>query len=491
MQNNLLAKSNFQQSTLPWGSSDLNSCSTNPSDSDPSLQNRLKSNADKNTFYQLFLTHYQQVGKTFEFINKWSDDPTRPFSISVTYFCQDDKTISFPNNWQINNASKQTSFSDWQSDDQDKISLQGWSEFLQRLFRNHPKKWYSQIPNLSPKEKDAFEQIFFKAYLYFVRLVNVQLYSEISFLSFLENIKADIIRVWSQRLLYNQKAHWLGYLPGADLKALGPDKIDLTLILNLDPKTLNLETLSPQQNDFFLKQKSKKAYDFSYNHPWHQSYKEFHDAFRDLTFRKKNNGFWTTLSKVLNNDLGIQLLFFNNEEYSLANLLNFWKLHDINDVNKQSFWFMDSPSMVELTKIIFGNKRGIQDGVDSAPKLQQRLDETKNKLLTDLKTALDQLVAFDSTITQLSIKGKTYALDQLISARDKLLNDQLDQKVIDQIKPLFSNQIYATDIIKKINSLSSQLRKKNLAIGLGTAGAVVALAGASGFAYWFLKIRKS
>ena len=47
------------------------------------------------------------------------------------------------------------------------------------------------------------------------------------------------------------------------------------------------------------------------------------------------------------------------------------------------------------------------------------------------------------------------------------------------------------DSLKRETEEEKSTKNQNLAIGLGTVGGVVVLAGAGGFAYWFLKIRKS
>ena len=488
----MLTQSNFQQSTLPWGSIDPTSCPGTSSETDADqIRNNLKLPDDKKPFYQLFLRNYQQIVETFSwFIGKAFFDSDSTFGILVQYFCQDNKTIPFPSDWRIRQGETQSFLNPASSST--KFTFQHWNNSLQKLSIDQIGEDSNIAQFLSARENNAFEEIFFKAYLYFVRLAKVQLYSDSGFVAFLENIKTWITQLYAEILINFQKAHWLGFLPGTDLKSLGTNKIDLTPILNLDPNRLNLDTLSLQQNNFLIKDLSKsRPYTLELKHPWNQPYKMIIDVFTKLL---NDITFWLELDSIFNSNFGIKVLFLNNQEYSLKNLSNFWKLNDMNNNENRSFSFLNSPSRVELTKLVFANKKGIKQGVDSPAKLQKLFVATKTKLLTDLKTALDQLVAFDSTITQLTIKGQKYNLDQLLPARDKLLNANFETEetgATAQIKALFSNQIYAADIIENINSASSRIRNKNLAIGLGTAGGVVALAGASGFAYWFIKTRKS
>ena len=373
-------------------------------------------------------------------------------------------------------------------------------------------------------------------------------------------------QLWSWKQL-----SWLSYFPGADLKSIGSNNADLSLVSNLDENNLFWEQMT---REHFNLVNNNRSYGYTTSETWNKPYRE---NFRKLARIVRPKEFFATLNNVLKNNLGIKSLLFNNEEYSLENLISSSSQFDDDDNGWLIFQSLNTASKIELMKIIFGNKRSIEQGVKDVNQLQQRFDETKRKLLTDLQTALKKLQEVDPKTVQLPINGKKYTINQLLQARTQLLNDQLDQKVIDQIKPLFSNSIYATDITKVIDQLKkykdiflfltklateqkltslkindqnysfaaliADLKKEfinfsqdsftelqslvdqdislkkletayqeslpstenkseaksstkkstnqNLAIGLGTAGGVVALAGVGGFVYWFVKIRKS
>ena len=382
----------------------------------------------------------------------------------------------------------------------------------------------------------------------------------------------------SKGLLDIQKSSYLQYLPEVIPTSVGEDGIDLTAIWNLDLNTFTLKDLNSKMGQMLL---DYRTYDpltldtrilvSKLNTP----YKANIELLKGLVEQKN---FWTTLNTVLKNNLGIKFLLLNNaEEYNLENLISSFSHYDSNKTIENFTTLATNQFREELTKLIFTNKRSIQQGIGKPAKLLAVFNQTKTQLLTELKTAFETLQKVDPKAIQLPINGEKYTINQLLQARTQLLNDQLDQKVIDQIKPLFSNSIYGKDVTKSIKQLEkykeilpfltklateqkltllkingsdysftslianakkqfadfakdsleeiqklvegkiilSQLdtayqeslpsspssaetksstkksNNQNLAIGLGTAGGVLALAGAGGFAYWFLKIRKS
>ena len=407
---------------------------------------------------------------------------------------------------------------------------------------------------------------------------NTDPYSDESFSLFLANITVTLTVGLFLQLSGVQKSSYLQYLPEVVPTSVGEDGVDLTAIWNLDSNTFTLKDLTPKITRLL---QVYRQYDITgldaFRNPASKlniSYKENIELLKGLVELKN---FWTTLNTVLKNNLGIKFLF-NNGEYNLENLISSFSHYDSSKTIENFTSLATNQFREELTKLIFANKRGIEQSVSTPEKLQKLFDNTKTQLLTRLQTVLETLQKVDPKTTRLPINGGKYTIDQLLQARTQLLNDQLDQKVIDQIKPLFSNQIYASDITKvvdqlakyreistfltklttnskftslKINdqdysftSLLADLKKEfidfsqksftelqnlvdqdislkkletayqefllssasnptatksstkksnnqNLAIGLGTAGGVVALGGASCFAYWFLKIRKS
>ena len=380
-------------------------------------------------------------------------------------------------------------------------------------------------------------------------------------------------------LLELKKSKYLQYLPGVNPTSVGEGGVDLTAIWNLDPNTFTLKDLNPGITQTLYDYRNYGLFELnSSSNSASKLNTPYKDNIEKLTNLVDNRDFWTNLNNVLKNNLGIQFLFLNGARYNLENLISSFSNYDSNKTIDNFTLLTTNQFREELTKLIFGNKRGIQYGIDTPDKLQKLFDGTKTQLLTRLQAALETLQKVDPTVTQLPIKGQKYDLNHLLQATTQLLNDQLDQKVIDQIKTLFSNSIYGQDVTKSIKQLEkykeilpfltklateqkltllkingsdysftsliadakkqfadfakdslgeiqklvegkiilSQLEtayqeslsssapnstetksstkkstNQNLAIGLGTAGGVVALAGAGGFAYWFLKIRKS
>ena len=391
------------------------------------------------------------------------------------------------------------------------------------------------------------------------------------------NLEVRLITYYASRILSLQKASFLQYLPGVDLKYLGTKQIDFTPILNLNPNTFTLKDLT-----IYITQKVANyhfydpldlvegAASFELKAP----YKANIQLLKGLV---EKPDFWTTLNAVLKNNLGIQFLFLNGARYDLENLIASFSHYDPGQTVRNFAYSATNQFREELTKLIFANKRGIQYGIDTPDKLQKLFDDTKDRLLSSLQTALRRLQEVDATTSQLPINGNKHDLSSLLQVTSKLLNPNLETEetgIVTQIKTLFSKQIYGFEIAKAANQLAkykeilpfltklatdqkrtslqikdqnysfasliadakkqfadfakdsldelqkliegkiivSQLKttyqeslsspstenksptqestNQNLVIGLGTAGGVVALAGAGGFAYWFVKIRK-
>ena len=487
-------------------------------------------------------------------------------SLSVYYFCQNNQTTPFSQNWIKVAGLKVKQFlrTSW-------ATFGDWINFLSSL--SIDKKQH--IGNLRAFGSGNmllaryFLDNFYNAYLYFVNLSrSSNPDSNFTFLAFLNNTISFEIRNVLLRIPSLKKISWLSYFPGANLKSLGSENLDLSLILNLDENNLNIETFSEEQLKFMGK---ASRYTYAPNNPWNTLYKNNYQRLVNLI---REEDFWETFNTILNNNFGIKFLFFNGENYNLKNLISSASLAPpSNQPFEAIFTNLNTPSKIEMMKIIFGNKRGIDKGVKDADQLQQRFAQTKRQLLTDLKVALERLQEVDATTARLPINGGKYSIDQLLQATDKLFDSNFEtaeKGALDQIKALFSEEIYATDITKVVDQLEkykkilpflnqlateqklkslkindqnysftslltdankqfadfakgsldelqklvedkitlSQLEtiyqestetksptqestNQNLAIGLGTAGGVVVLAGAGGFAYWFLRIKKS
>ena len=499
-------------------------------------------------------------------------------TLIVSYFTDSNKTIPLETVRDEEAAViKQKNF------DKSRPKYSDWIQFL----RNANDKTLTK-DDADPN--NFFWEQFFQAYLYFVGLANkskITPYSDESFLLFLANLPIKLLSRVGSNLLKLSKFGYLQYLPDVDFKSLGTENIDFTPILNLDLSTFTLKDLTPQITE--------KAADYSAYYPLSlragtSAFKinsPYKDNIEKLTNLVDKKDFWTNLNNVLKNNFGIKFLLLNNERYDLTNLISSFSHYDATKTRRNfiTSWATNQ-FREELTKLIFANKSGIQNGIDTPAKLLAVFNQTKTQLLTRLQVALERLQEVDPTITHLPINGGKYTIDQLLQATNKLLDSNLETEeagAVDQIKALFSNSIYDDDVTKstkqlekykevlaflkqlatdqkltsfKINdqdysfiSLIADIKKQfvdlsqnsftelqklvegkitlsqlkttyqeslpssptqepnastsetksptqkstnqNLAIGLGTAGGVVALAGTGGFVYWFVKIRKS
>ena len=144
----------------------------------------------------------------------------------------------------------------------------------------------------------------------------------------------------------------------------------------------------------------------------------------------------------------------------------------------------------------------------TASQVRAALNTANNEKLDDLWTAILALFKrreYDPETDVLIVKDKTYAFKILPFLTQERLSQKdsgstLEDDAKKELQALVNDGITVQDIETYWNSVQKQkanekkqeeTKNKNLAIGLGTAGGVVALAGAGGFAYWFLKIRKS
>ena len=131
---------------------------------------------------------------------------------------------------------------------------------------------------------------------------------------------------------------------------------------------------------------------------------------------------------------------------------------------------------------------------------------------SDITKVIDQLkkykkilsfltqLATDQKLTSLKINDQDYSFTSLLADLKKEfidlsedsfieLQDLVDQDIsLSKLETTYQESLSSPATENKSSSKKST--NQNLAIGLGTAGGVVALAGAGGFTYWFLKIRK-
>ena len=525
-----------------------------------------------------------------------ADDPSiKPLSLKVAYGCEGKKTTTIPASWAPKFATK--GFLGY-------YTFQNWFNFLSRVSRDNDTDIQAKkLVGVNSADKNFFWQRFFDAYLYFLAMSRMNPEADHTFLTFLDNLKiARIFFIQTILDVFQKQWGWLDALPGVSLSSFGEETLNLLPLFNQDPNTVNLDTflIDDYRKYLNLETPGYRAFPFT---SWRKNkyipivkpYSTLVDKVLEIV---QQPGFWQQLQSILSNSWGIKSLFFNNQKYSLEHLINTLPQSGYVKDWTDNFNNLTNVAVAELVKIIFGNSSDTAQGVDSVAKLKARFDETKTKFLTDLKTALDRIVSFDSTITQLTIKGKPYDLNHLIAAKDQILENDFatkNQQAFTQAKILvndliISDQINISNQIQtaldqfnneKLNTLWTELRPKlvqyanlssfqitigsgdnakvysleqlfqdqkattgsklpngkfqlqtlvndrvsvqqittqldnlveraktekeeaekeakeektkktNLAIGLGTAGGVVALAGAGGFAYWFVKIRKS
>ena len=531
-----------------------------------------------NRFIDLFFRNQKKAVETFEAYIKnhhYYSESSSVSTITVSGFFDDKtkKTIPFPTDWRLKVGISSASFATvFQEPKKTTPTTYGsWIKFLKEASTETLKEDQADDNNF-------FWDQFFEAYLYFVGLSKTDPYSDESFLLFLENITTGLINNLTTQLFNLQKSKFLQYVPGVDPTSVGEDGLDLTAIWNLDPNTFTLKDLNPTITRILSEYEGYAV--FALNTSRNQASKlniPYRDNIVLLKSLVEQKDFWTILNRILKNNFGIKFLF-NNGEYNLENLISSFSHYDSSETINNFISLATNQFREELTKLIFANKNTIQNRIDTFTKLLEVFNQTKTQLLTRLQVALETLQKFDPTTTHLPINGGKYAINQLLPATDKLLNSDFktaEAEAVAQINELFSNQIYASDIIKAIDQLKkykeivpfltklateqkltslkikdrdysftslltdakkqfadfakdsldelqkliegkiivSQLEttyqeslsssstenkstpkkstNQNLAIGLGTAGAVVALAGAGGFAYWFVKIRKS
>ena len=449
-------------SQIPW-EADIDNCADRATETD-------KVTLDRNIFADLFFRNKEKVVETFKWIvdrSVYKED--KYWFLEFSFSCQGTKTTAIALNFQsVYNLGQ------WVYDSQ--YSFKDWNNFITTVARsdysNTEKKFSQTATDIKRKDKQAFWSNFFRLYLKFLAFSNMEPQEDNTFLTFLDNLKISHLVEIKDRLIALQKGGWLDALPGVSVNAFSDDNLDLTTLLNQDPNTFNPDTLPLEYFKYFkFPSYNRTLVSYRWNnrpHPLNAVHLNLVNKVLDVI---KQKDFWTQLHTILSNSWGIKSLFFDGQEYSLKNLFDTLPRGGYNPNWETNFNSLTNAAAIELTKLIFGNGSDTAQGVDSTAKLQQRFTETKTKLLTDLKNALDQLVAFDPTVTQLPLKGQKYDLNQLIAARDKLLEDDFEtsqESAFNQVKALFSNQIYASHIIQAINQLTKYRAIKNFLTQMST-----------------------
>ena len=358
-----------------------------------------------------------------------------------------------------------------------RYSFAFWIDFLSAVTRNDSATQQAQKLLVgghqpSSQNREFFWDKFYPTYLYFLAMTKMKPQEDNTFFTFLDNLKIGSILMLRRYLNYFQKQWgWLDALPGVSFNSFDDENSDLTPLFNQNPNTMNPDTFVREYRKYFLDLGSVlsiRSRPRSITGDPHAIAKPHLTLIDRVLEIVQQPGFWAQLQTILSNPWGIKSLFFNNQEYSLENLANTLppsgyslvatSQYQRTDPWEVNFGNLTHAAVAELVKIIFGNSPDTAQGVDSVAKLQQRFQDTKRKLLTPLKTALDRIVSLNSTITQLTIKGKPYDLNYLIAAKDQIFEDDFatkHQQAFAQAKALVDDQITSNQIKTEFDKLNN------------------------------------
>ena len=400
-------------------------------------------NSDK--FIQLLFQHKEKLLETFQFLNKSIYNYSRSNYFVINYFCQANKTIPFPDDWRTSNLLKTQVFPLFTQGPGDpyldNAFWKEWVNFL-KVLPSEKSQFLATINGLDPKNKNRFfiEMRFFEAYYWFTSISGTELYSDVSFLAFLNNLQVSALHKLAQKLIFLQRNY---YFPDFTSTVLKDANLDLSPILDLDIHTLQLNNISPEQLAIFDK------LDLNSNEV--KTWKA-----RDWTKDILKKDFWTTLNGILENQLGIDFLFWKSQKYSLKNLFqhpDIKKIIQLDDV-KDIFASLNTQAQMELLKLIFTNQRGLKHGINNAKNLKDSFEQTKTNLLTELHNILERIYTIAPSIDYLPIKGTTYSVTQLLANKQQLLSDSLNEATKKEIKELIVNQVGFSDWQTTILQLS-------------------------------------
>ena len=230
-----------------------------------------------------------------------------------------------------------------------------------------------------------------------------------------------------------------------------------------------------------------------------------------LTLRNTSalNNLWNAIQPLLNNWSNIEpnLISFNSQSYDIDQLF-VQKDHDRNSGSTISN--SGTPSARSQLQTL------VNAGMTTQTQMQTAITNANTILLTTLWGQIqDEFQAYSGSAftDQIAVANKgRFTINHLLTEKDDDFID-LSTNAIAQLQSLLNAEVANGEIEASLPRVSSPTPRpplpsitetkpatksstkknnnQNLAIGLGTAGGVVALAGAGGFAYWFLKIRKS
>ena len=216
--------------------------------------------------------------------------------------------------------------------------------------------------------------------------------------------------------------------------------------------------------------------------------KELEDTLKN--YIPKSKELWEAIQPQLAKTSAKQTLIFSVEKRSLffANALFEEKkqpdYYELMGSAKHQLWIL---AVVKISD----TKQLIQDlGLNSTAQTptQETNQENTDSILSEINSVLTDILKLKpdlEKIRKINLNGEEYDIYIESNTNEKFLlknqKVQSNQDVLNQLKNYLAN----------INNNQKTSKNQDLAIGLGTAGGVVALAGVGGFAYWFLKIRKS
>ena len=197
--------------------------------------------------------------------------------------------------------------------------------------------------------------------------------------------------------------------------------------------------------------------------------------------------FWNQIKVVLRQH-SPQVFILIGQRHKFSSLFLF------QEQNQDLFSNLSSAAKIEL-QFLFWNQITVHD-IENAlsPSTNTKLITLWNNLKIVLRRYTFNLIA----TVQIPQKG-SFPINHLFNDQKQENLNNLSDASIAQLETLITNDVTAKDIATYLNSLvkaeetkeEQSTKQQNLAIGLGTLVGSVALAGAGGFAYWFLKIRKS
>ena len=208
--------------------------------------------------------------------------------------------------------------------------------------------------------------------------------------------------------------------------------------------------------------------------------KELTNAFQALS---QSENMWKDIQPDLEGFQKKQYLLFSYEKGLLAWV---WALFD--EKNKKEYYELSGAAKNQLWYLI---RQGFDDAKQLIDQLrlnslastsEQTNQENTESVLSEINFVLDDISKLKPNLKKINLDGEEYDVQTQPNTNTKIL---VKNKIIQ------NSQVVLNKLKKYLSDIKESPKNQNLAIGLGTAGGIVALAGVGGFAYWFLKIRKS